>query len=156
PVKASLPKVGMAHPIDAFVVARLKGLKLSLSPAAPSATLYRRLYLDLIGLPPSPKELADCERDGYEATVDRLLRSERFGEKWARPLAGRRPLLRHQWLRKGPPARTMGLARLGHRRAESRHALRPVSDRTARRRPAARCRPIPADCHRLPAQQHDQ
>jgi mono/diheme cytochrome c family protein len=84
PVKAKLPPVGRANPVDAFVVARLKGLNLSLSPEAPSGTLYRRLYLDLIGLPPSPKELAACERDGYEATVDRLLRSERFGEKWAR------------------------------------------------------------------------
>src|SRR5947207_4505750 len=65
PVKASLPKVGMAHPIDAFVVARLKGLQLSLSPAAPSTTLYRRLYLNLIALPPSRQELAACERDGY-------------------------------------------------------------------------------------------
>jgi hypothetical protein len=84
PVKASPPGGGPAHPIDAFVVARLRGLSLSLSPAAPAATLYRRLYLDLIGLPPSPGELAACEREGYEATVERLLRSERFGEKWAR------------------------------------------------------------------------
>lgn len=84
PAKAPLPQVGMTHPIDAFVLARLKELNLSLSPPALSATLYRRLYLDLIGLPPSPSELAACERDGYEATVDRLLRSDRFGEKWAR------------------------------------------------------------------------
>lgn len=84
PVKAGLPSVGAAHPIDAFVTARLKELHLSLSPAAPSAALYRRLYLDLIGLPPSPGELAACGRDGYEATVERLLGSERFGEKWAR------------------------------------------------------------------------
>jgi hypothetical protein len=84
PVKASPPKVGMLHPIDAFVVAQLKGLNLSLSPAASSATLCRRLYLDLIGLPPSPKELEAYQRDGFEATVDLLLRSERFGEKWAR------------------------------------------------------------------------
>ena len=53
------------------------------SPAAP-AELCRRLYLDLIGLPPSPEELAAFERDGFEAVVDRLLGSERFGEKWAR------------------------------------------------------------------------
>jgi hypothetical protein len=84
PVKASLPRLGMTNPVDAFVLARLKGLHLPLSPAAPSGTLYRRLYLDLIGLPPSPQELAACQRDGYEATVDRLLQSERFGEKWAR------------------------------------------------------------------------
>jgi hypothetical protein len=85
PVKAPLPQIGMTNPVDAFVVARLNGLHLSLAPAAPSGTLYRRLYLDLIGLPPSPQELAACEREGYEATVDRLLQSERFGEKWARP-----------------------------------------------------------------------
>jgi hypothetical protein len=84
PIKASLPQVAMTNPIDAFVLARLKGLSLSLAPVAPSGSLYRRLYLDLIGLPPSPQELAACERDGYEATVDRLLSSERFGEKWAR------------------------------------------------------------------------
>jgi hypothetical protein len=84
PVKAPVPQVGMAHPIDAFVAARLKAAGLSLSPPAPSGTLYRRLYLDLTGLPPSPQELAECERDGYEATVDRLLRSARFGDKWAR------------------------------------------------------------------------
>jgi hypothetical protein len=84
PVKASLPQVGTTNPVDAFVLARLKGLHLSLSPAAPSGALYRRLYLDLIGLPPSPQELTAAQRDGYEATVDRLLRSERFGEKWAR------------------------------------------------------------------------
>jgi hypothetical protein len=85
PAKASLPGVGPSNPVDAFVVAHLKGLNLSLSPPAPSSVLYRRLYLDLIGLPPSPEELAACEREGYEATVERLLRSERFGEKWARP-----------------------------------------------------------------------
>jgi hypothetical protein len=84
PVPVGPPPVGVAHPVDAFIVARLKGLELSLSPAAPSGALYRRLYLDLIGLPPSPQELAVCERDGYEATVERLLGSERFGEKWAR------------------------------------------------------------------------
>jgi hypothetical protein len=40
--------------------------------------------LDLIGLPPSPEELDAFERDGPRATIDRLLASERFGEKWAR------------------------------------------------------------------------
>jgi hypothetical protein len=84
PVKAQLPAAGTSQPIDAFVMASLTERKLSLAPPAPAATLYRRLYLDLIGLPPTPQELAACERDGYEATVDRLLHSERFGEKWAR------------------------------------------------------------------------
>ncbi|MBI3865208.1 MAG: PSD1 domain-containing protein [Planctomycetia bacterium] len=84
PHKVKLPEVGAAHPVDALVVSRLKERQLALSPEAPSATLCRRLYLDLIGLPPSPQELAAFEKQGYEATVDALLTSERFGEKWAR------------------------------------------------------------------------
>lgn len=84
PAKASVPDVGLPHPIDAFVASRLKERGLALSPPANSAALCRRLYLDLIGLPPSPAELAAFEQQGLEATVDALLKSERFGEKWAR------------------------------------------------------------------------
>lgn len=84
PQKAPLPVGGPAHPIDAFVAARLKSLQLAPSPAAASATLCRRLYLDLIGLPPSPAELEAFEKNGFAATVDTLLHSERYGEKWAR------------------------------------------------------------------------
>lgn len=84
PIKTKLPKVGASNSIDAFVISRLKGMGLSLSSPAPAGTLYRRLYLDLTGLPPSPAELATCEREGYEATVERLLGSPGFGEKWAR------------------------------------------------------------------------
>jgi hypothetical protein len=84
PKQTPVPAVGMASPVDAFVVARLKERKLGLSAAASPATLCRRLYLDLIGLPPSPQELAEFEKVGYEATVEKLLGSERFGEKWAR------------------------------------------------------------------------
>lgn len=84
PRKVNLPDAGTAQPVDAFVVARLKEKNVSLSPAAPSAALCRRVYLDLIGLPPSPQELLAFEQRGFEATVDTLLQSERFGEKWAR------------------------------------------------------------------------
>jgi hypothetical protein len=84
PHKAALPNVGMTNAIDAFVLGRLKERGLSLSPEASPATLCRRLYLDLIGLPPSPQELADFEKKGYEATVEILLQSDQFGEKWAR------------------------------------------------------------------------
>jgi len=84
PQKAELPDAGTTHPIDAFVVSKQKERNLTLSPEATSAALCRRLYLDVIGLPPSPAELAAFEEHGYEATVDTLLQSERFGEKWAR------------------------------------------------------------------------
>ncbi|MBS0265096.1 MAG: PSD1 domain-containing protein [Planctomycetes bacterium] len=84
PQKATPPAGGPAHPIDAFVAGRLKDRQLTLSPQADPATLCRRLYLDLLGLPPTPAELAQFQKDGYEATVEKLLASERFGEKWAR------------------------------------------------------------------------
>ena len=54
----------------------------------PSATLARRLYFDLIGLPPSPQEIDDFVRDpspdAYERLVDRLLASPHYGERWGR------------------------------------------------------------------------
>ncbi|HWB09553.1 MAG TPA: PSD1 and planctomycete cytochrome C domain-containing protein [Pirellulales bacterium] len=84
PKKADLPDVGANNPVDAFVVARLKERGLALSPQATPAALGRRVYLDLIGLPPSPRELAAFEQEPFEAAVDGLLASERFGEKWAR------------------------------------------------------------------------
>ncbi len=84
PAKASVPDVGMTSAVDAFVVSRLKERGLALSPSASPAALCRRLYLDLIGLPPSPQELAAFEQQGFEATLETLLKSERYGEKWAR------------------------------------------------------------------------
>jgi hypothetical protein len=72
------------HPIDALVAARLRQRGRALSPPASDAALCRRLHLDLIGLPPSPAEIAEFGRVGYAATVERLLASARFGEKWAR------------------------------------------------------------------------
>jgi len=74
-----------AHPIDAFVRSRLAAAEMQPTPPADAATLCRRLHLDLVGLPPSPGDLAAFSRDGYEATVDRLLASPRYAEKWARP-----------------------------------------------------------------------
>ncbi|MEX0727771.1 MAG: PSD1 and planctomycete cytochrome C domain-containing protein [Planctomycetaceae bacterium] len=84
PKKNELPAVGANHPIDAFVVSHLRGLDLAPSEEADAATLCRRLYLDLIGLPPSPEQFEEFKQKGYEAVVDELLQSERFGEKWAR------------------------------------------------------------------------
>jgi hypothetical protein len=84
PQKNPLPAAGPQHPIDAFVAAKLASMQLK--PAEPelSSVLCRRLYLDLIGLPPSPDDLKEFEQRGYAATVDMLLASDRFGEKWAR------------------------------------------------------------------------
>ncbi len=77
-----------AHPIDAFIRARLAKEKLTPSPEADRPTLIRRLSLDLLGLPPRPEEVRafvnDKSPDAYEKLVDRLLASPHFGERWAR------------------------------------------------------------------------
>jgi len=52
---------------------------------AESWELGRRLYLDVLGIPPSPEDLEAFVRDGFEATLVRLLADDRYGERWARP-----------------------------------------------------------------------
>ncbi len=73
--------------IDRFILANLKKEGLKPTDEAPKATLLRRVYLDLIGLPPTPEQLAkflaDDSDDAYEKVVDELLKSPQFGEKWA-------------------------------------------------------------------------
>ncbi len=64
--------------------AGIKKQNLTATGPAPDYALCRRLYLDLIGLPPSPEELLAFRRDGLAATVEVLLASPRYGEKWAR------------------------------------------------------------------------
>ncbi len=77
-----------ANPIDRFIAARLATEKLAPSPEADRVTLIRRLSFDLIGLPPTPAEvaafLADDHADAYDRLVDRLLASPHYGERWAR------------------------------------------------------------------------
>jgi hypothetical protein len=76
------------NPIDTFLLARLKASGLSFSPEAPRQTLIRRVYFDLIGLPPAPEEVEEFVRDAdpraYEHLVDRLLDLPQYGERWAR------------------------------------------------------------------------
>lgn len=93
PVKVPLPEVKktdwVRNGIDRFVLAKLEALKLQPSPEADKATLIRRLFLDLIGLPPSPAEVdafvADTATDAYEKIVERLLKSQHYGERMALP-----------------------------------------------------------------------
>lgn len=88
PVVPIIPTKG-AHPIDAFIVDRLKKAGLAPSPVADKATLIRRVKLDLVGLPPTPAEVAqflgDNQPDAYDRLVDGFLASPHFGERWARP-----------------------------------------------------------------------
>ena len=75
-------------PIDRFVLARLEKEEIKPSPRADLHVLIKRLYYDLIGLPPSPAEVDafvnDDSADAYAALVKRLLASEHFGERWGR------------------------------------------------------------------------
>ncbi|MEL6432061.1 MAG: DUF1549 domain-containing protein, partial [Planctomycetota bacterium] len=74
--------------IDAFVDARIAAAGLEPAPLADRRTLLRRLSFDLVGLPPTPDDVrafeADDTPDAVERTVDRLLASPHFGERWAR------------------------------------------------------------------------
>ena len=88
--KASLPTPD-ANPIDSFVNSKLRDNGLSLSPPADARTLARRIYFDLIGLPPSPDALDAFERDSgtdaeraLDRLVDQLLEMPQYGERWAR------------------------------------------------------------------------
>jgi hypothetical protein len=76
------------NPIDQFILARLEAASVAPSPEANKLTLLRRVSLDLTGLQPTPEEVSqyqhDNRPDAYERTVDRLLDSPHYGEKWAR------------------------------------------------------------------------
>ena len=85
-----LRPVKVAGGIDAFIETKLKENKLTPSPEAEPVVLLRRLYFDLIGLPPTPEEVAaflnmsPTSDKTYEQIVDKLLKSPRFGERWGR------------------------------------------------------------------------
>lgn len=90
--RPQLPSVAQPDPIrtpiDAFLLARLEKSAVSFGPAADKRTLIRRLYFDLLGLPPSPEAVdrfvADGADDAYTRLVDELLASPTYGERWAR------------------------------------------------------------------------
>ncbi|MBI1371284.1 MAG: DUF1553 domain-containing protein [Phycisphaera sp.] len=77
-----------ANPIDAFVLAKLNDKGLTPAPPADRRTLVRRVYLDMLGLLPTPEQAAafvDDERpDAYVRLVDSVLASPHYGERWAR------------------------------------------------------------------------
>jgi hypothetical protein len=74
--------------IDKFIAAKLESKSLSPANDASRATWLRRVYLDLIGLPPTPGQIVDFELDNspeaHQKVVDRLLATQQFGERWAR------------------------------------------------------------------------
>jgi hypothetical protein len=92
PMKTPIPKVGAASrvrtPVDAFVLQALERKGLPMNPDVDRAKLIRRVYFDLIGLPPSPEEVRafvqDEDAHSYEKLVDNLLSSPQHGVRWAR------------------------------------------------------------------------
>lgn len=84
PVRSAWAKT----PVDQFIVAALEAKGLTPSAVAERRTLVRRLYFDLLGLPPAPEEVEtfvnDPAPDAYVRLVDRLLASPHYGERWGR------------------------------------------------------------------------
>ncbi|MBY0525533.1 MAG: DUF1553 domain-containing protein [Gemmataceae bacterium] len=87
----AVPDVGngwAVNPIDRFLFQKLTAEGLKPSPPAERQALVRRLYFDLVGLPPTPAEmdaaLGDKSAEWYERLVEKLLASPRYGERWAR------------------------------------------------------------------------
>jgi hypothetical protein len=112
PVRPKIPPIKQTawakQPIDHFILARLEQAKLAPSVEADRERLIRRVYLDLMGLPPTPPQvdafLKDGRPDAYERVVDGLLASPHYGERWAR-----------QWLDLGRYADSNGFQRDGFR-----------------------------------------
>lgn len=84
----SIEHFPIRNPIDAFVLDRLQQSQLSSAPPANRYTIIRRLYLDLLGLPPGPEQVKkfvhDTSADAYSEVVDELLESPHCGEHWGR------------------------------------------------------------------------
>jgi hypothetical protein len=92
PIKTSPPPrlkdIWNDGPIDAFILDKLRAAGLKPSPPADRVSLIRRLYLDTLGLPPSPAEIDafvhDPDPKAYTRLVDEALKSPQYGERWAR------------------------------------------------------------------------
>jgi mono/diheme cytochrome c family protein len=92
PAAPAIPEVKnrewVRNPIDAFVLAALEAKKMRTAAPADRRALIRRVYFDLIGLPPPPGEVEEfvssADPEAYEKLIDKLLADQRYGERWAR------------------------------------------------------------------------
>ena len=84
------PSESRSNPVDLLINRRLDQLEIKAAASADRVTLIRRASFDLLGLPPTPAEVADFvnddrgDREAFAALVDRLLESKHYGEQWAR------------------------------------------------------------------------
>ena len=87
-VKPARPSTAVANPVDGFILDKLSAEKLPPSPRASAATLARRAYMDLWGLPPTAAQIdefvADQSPGAWPKLIDELLSSPHYGEKWGR------------------------------------------------------------------------
>src|SRR5687768_8799354 len=88
PKKVAAPEIQdrawVRNDIDRFVLAKLEEKQIRPVSDADKAVLARRVYFDLIGLPPTPEQIDQFVAAPIEQSVDRLLQSPHFGERWAR------------------------------------------------------------------------
>ena len=77
--------------VDRFILSKLEAKNIRPAPPAEAKVLLRRVYFDLVGLPPSPEEVTRFEKEhaadagkALAEGIDRLLESPQFGERWAR------------------------------------------------------------------------
>ena len=86
-VPANVSKSKSSHPIDRFLAQKIENEPFQFSQQTDKVTLLRRLYFDLVGMPPTPEEaksfLQDKSNQAYTKLIDRLLADQRFGERMA-------------------------------------------------------------------------
>lgn len=82
------PEDRIHNPIDAFIIEALQRVELEPAPLADRATLIRRAYFDLTGLPPTPEQVEafvnDQDANAWQKVIEELLRSPHYGERWGR------------------------------------------------------------------------
>ncbi len=147
PTQAPLPTVArkdLVNPIDRFLEEGRVKRGLSPAPRADRLTLVRRAYLDLLGLPPTPAEVAQFVADdkpgAWERLIDRLLASPHYGERYGR-----------HWLDVARYADSGGLR--VRRASAQRVALPRLRDPVVQRRQAVQHLPDRADCRRRDGRQ---
>jgi mono/diheme cytochrome c family protein len=137
--KPAVPAVARARTaVDAFILARLEKEGLEPAPEASKLDLVRRVFFDLTGLPPSPREIDEFVRDpaldAYEKMVDRVLASPRYGERWAQHWLDVVRFGESEGFEYDTPVGSLWRYRDYGSTPQRRQAVRPVHPRAGRRR----------------------
>ena len=141
PLRPKVPGTASEHPVDAFLMEKLRAARIEPALEADRLTLLRRACFDLHGLPPTPEQITGFLND---TCARRMGAADRFAAGVAAiwrevgpPLAGPGALWRHLRFRAGPVySGSLALSRLRDQVFQRRQALRPVRERADRRRRA--------------------